>query len=290
MESGTLGRVTVLGCGVIGTSVALALRQSGVRVSLYDRDAGALSEAVDMGAGAPLADGDPRSDIVVIATPPSGVVAALRDAQARGLGVVYTDVASAKAQILADAESAGCDLTTFVPGHPMAGRELSGPAAARADLFTGRQWALCPTPATPPGQVAAVAELVALCGGAPLVLAPDVHDRVVAAASHAPHLVSSALAARFAGADETLLSLVGQGLRDVTRIATGAPDLWCDILEQNADPVAAVLEEVARDLAEAASALRGSGRVRTGVLTDLLTRGNRGRAHIVDAAPDRLAA
>ncbi|MET8339885.1 prephenate dehydrogenase [Streptosporangium canum] len=283
MNSTTVRRVTVLGTGVIGTSIALALRRAGIHVALSDQDIGSLATAECMGAGIALMPDDPPADLVVIATPPSTVVSVLRDAQARGLGAVYTDVASTKARISADAELAGCDLTSYVPGHPMAGRELSGPHAAHADLFAGRPWALCPHPATSPEAVRVVAEMVAVCGGAARILAPDAHDRVVAAVSHAPHLVSAALAARFAGADATTLSLVGRGLQDTTRIATGAPGLWCDILEQNAESVATVLDAVVRDLTEAASALRRSDRARSGALADLLTRGNRGREHIVAA-------
>ncbi|MFF5207179.1 prephenate dehydrogenase [Streptosporangium sp. NPDC000396] len=282
MNPTTLRRVAVLGTGVIGTSIALALRRADVHVGLYDLDTEVVAEAEAMGAGVALSPDDPPADVVVIATPPSTVVGVLRDAQECELGVVYTDVASTKARIFTDAELAGCDFTTYVPGHPMAGRELSGPRAARADLFTGRPWALCPHPETPPGPVRAVAELVELCGGEAKVIAPDAHDRVVAAVSHAPHLVSAALAARFATADDTMLSLVGKGLQDVTRIATGAPSLWCDILQQNADPVAAVLDAVVRDLTEVACALRNSDHAGSGPLADLLTRGNHGREHIVD--------
>ncbi|WP_248965398.1 prephenate dehydrogenase [Sphaerisporangium perillae] len=287
--SPAIRRVTVIGTGVIGTSIALGLRRAGVQVALADRDAGSLAQAERMGAGIALAAGGPPADVVVIATPPSTVVGVLRDAQARGLGAVYTDVASTKGRIFADAELAGCDFTTYVPGHPMAGRELSGPAAARPELFAGRPWALCPHPGTPGEAVRLVARLVELCGGEPKVLAPDAHDRVVAAVSHAPHLVSAALAARFAGADEAMLSLVGAGLRDTTRIATGAPGLWCDILQQNAESVATVLEAVVRDLTEAASALRSRDPDMPGVLADLLIRGNLGREHIVEAWPSRWA-
>ncbi len=279
-------RVTVLGTGLIGTSIALALRRAGIHVALSDRDPGAAAEAVRMGGGVALRPADPPADVVVIATPPSTVVSVLRDAQQRGLGAVYTDVASTKARIVADAERAGCDLGGYVPGHPIAGRELSGPLAARAELFTGRPWAVCPHSATSPAAVRAVIELVALCGAEHRMLAPDVHDRVVAVVSHAPHLISAALAARFAAADDMTLSLVGKGLQDTTRIATGAAGLWSDILEHNADSVAAVLEAVVRDLADAASALRGSARVGPDALADLLARGNRGRRHITGSLPD----
>jgi prephenate dehydrogenase len=274
-------RFTIIGCGLIGTSIGLALSRAGHRVALSDHDAGSVAEAVRMGAGRPLADGDQPADVVVIATPPSTVARVLRDAQDRGLGAVYTDVASAKARVLADAELAGCDFTTYVPGHPMAGREQSGPRAAHADLFAGRPWALCPHPGNPAEPVDAVTALVDDCGGVVTMLSAEAHDEVVAVVSHAPHLVSAALAARFARADETTLSLIGTGLHDATRIAGGGPGLWCDILEHNADSVATVLEAVVRDLTEAARALRSPDRRASGTLADLLTRGNRGRQHIV---------
>ncbi|MFC4533314.1 prephenate dehydrogenase [Sphaerisporangium dianthi] len=285
--SPAIRRVTVIGTGVIGTSIALGLRRAGVQVALSDRDAASLAQAVRMGAGVPLGPGTPPADVVVIATPPSTVVPVLRDAQARGLGAAYTDVASTKGGIAAEAALAGCDLSTYVPGHPMAGRELSGPAAAREELFAGRPWALCPHSETPGETVALVARLVEVCGGQVKVLAPGAHDRVVAAVSHAPHLVSAALAARFAGADEAALSLAGAGLQDTTRIANGDPDLWSDILRQNGEPVAAVLEAVARDLAEVAAALRAGDAAATGVLADLLVRGKAGRERIVEAGPSR---
>ncbi|GII88951.1 prephenate dehydrogenase [Sphaerisporangium siamense] len=281
MHPATLRRVTIMGSGLIGTSIGLALRRSGVLVALSDRDEDVVAKAEMMGAGVALTPGDPPADVVLIATPPSIVAKVLRDAQSRGLGAAYTDVASTKAGIVAEAERAGCDLSTYVPGHPMGGRELSGPFAARADLFAGRPWLLCPHPTTPPGPLALVAELATACGAAPEVIEARAHDQIVATVSHVPHLVSAALAARFCAADDTTLSLVGKGLQDTTRIATGDPGLWSDILAQNADAVAAVLDEVVGDLTEAVRALRGLEHGGHGRLSELLTRGNRGREHIV---------
>jgi prephenate dehydrogenase len=283
MRTTTIGRVSVLGSGLIGTSIALALRHAGVHVTLSDHDADVEAEAVRMGGGVALRPTDPPADVVVIATPPSTVVGVLRDAQRRALGAVYTDVASTKARIVADAERAGCDLGSYVPGHPMAGRELSGPRAARPDLFNGRPWVVCPHPATGSAAMHRVTELIEMCGAERRVLAPDVHDRMVATVSHAPHLIAAALAARFAAADDTMLALVGKGLWDTTRIATGAAGLWSDILEHNADSVAAVLEAVVHDLADVVSALRGSARVGHDALADLLIRGNRGRQQITES-------
>ncbi|MFB9252610.1 prephenate dehydrogenase [Sphaerisporangium melleum] len=285
-RSPKIRRVTVIGTGVIGTSIALGLRQAGVQVALTDRDEISLAQAVRMGAGVPLSPATPAADVVVVATPPSTIAAVLRDAQARGLGAAYTDVASTKAGVVAGAERAGCDFSTYVPGHPMAGRETSGPAAAQKELFAGRPWALCPRAGTPRETVALVTRLVEMCGARVNVLDPGQHDEVVAASSHAPHVVSAALAAHFAGAGAAMLSMVGPGLRDTTRIAAGDPGLWCDILRQNAEPVAAVLEAVARDLAEVAAALRDGGPAAAEVLAGLLTRGNLGRANIAGAGPD----
>jgi prephenate dehydrogenase len=280
MSLGTVRRVCVIGTGMIGTSVALALRRVNVDVALADLNAEAVAEAERMQAGHALGPGTPPADVVVIATPPSTVVDVLLDAQKRGLGGAYTDVASAKERICAEAEFAGCDMGVFVPGHPMAGRELSGAAAGRADLFTGRPWVLCPHAEAQTAPVRAVAELVKLCGAAPRFFTPDRHDRFVAAVSHVPHLVAAALAARFADADEILLSLAGRGLMDTTRIAAGSQDLWRDILEHNAGPVRAELESVAHELTAATATLRRS---EGSALEAFLARGNEGRVRIVRA-------
>ncbi|GAA1464231.1 prephenate dehydrogenase [Nocardiopsis exhalans] len=265
-----LRRVTVVGTGLIGTSIALALRARDVDVTLFDPDTASLRLACDLGAGRPLdetAESAP-ADIAVIAAPPAVVPAVLRQAQDRGLAQVYTDVASVKSSVLEGAEQLGCDMATFVPGHPMGGREKHGPGAARADLFLGRSWALCPTGKADPGSVAAVTELARLCGADPLVLEAQAHDRAVALVSHAPHVASSAVAARLVGGDETALTLAGQGVRDVTRIAGGDPSMWAEILTHNAGPVADVLREVAADLAATAEALHAQSAAASATASD----------------------
>ncbi|WP_421648058.1 prephenate dehydrogenase [Nocardiopsis alba] len=282
-----LRRVTVIGTGLIGTSIALALRAHNVDVALSDPDASSLRLACDLGAGRPLEENasSAPADLAVIAAPPAVVPAVLRDAQNRGLAQVYTDVASVKASVLREAERSGCDMATFVPGHPMGGREKHGPGAARADLFLGRSWALCPTGKADPGSVAAVIELARVCGADPLILDAEAHDRAVALVSHAPHVASSAVAARLSGGDETALTLAGQGVRDVTRIAGGDPAMWEEILSHNALPVAEVLAEVAEDLAATAEALRSLAGAAEGVdvlepVRDLLSRGRVGHGRI----------
>ena len=284
-EEGIPGRVIVVGAGLIGTSIALAVRERGAEVLLTDRDEAALRMAVELGAGEPLPDGSAEpaggpADLAVLAVPPAAVAVTLLDAQKRGLASVYTDVASVKALPLRQAAELGCDLSSFVAGHPLAGRERSGPAAARADLFLGRPWALCPTEEAAPEAVEAVTALARACGGEPVTVGAEEHDRAVALVSHAPHVVSAAVAARLTGADDVALGLAGQGVRDVTRIAAGDPRLWIGILTANAEPVADVLEAVATDLAVAASLLRDGSDGAARHVADLLLRGNAGRSRI----------
>lgn len=281
-ERRTARRIIVIGTGLIGTSLALALRAHGAEVLLADRDGSSLRMAVELGAGTPLPDEGIAvpADVAVLAVPPGAVAAVLLDAQKRGLAEVYTDVASVKSLPLHEAAQLGCDLTSYVAGHPLAGRERSGPAAARADLFLGRPWALCPTAESAPAAIETVTDLVRGCGGEPLLVDAAEHDRAVGLVSHAPHVVSAAMAARLADAEDVALGLAGQGVRDVTRIAAGDPALWTAILGANAGPVADVLEAVATDLAVAASLLRDGGDGAMLHIAELLRRGCGGRARI----------
>jgi prephenate dehydrogenase len=284
-QIGASRRVAVIGTGLIGTSVALALSERGDEVHLADRDPVSLRLAAELGAGEPLGErtGEPL-DVAVIAVPPAAVAATLLDAQKRDLARVYTDVASVKARPLREAAELGCDLTRYVAGHPLAGRERSGPAAARADLFLGRPWALCPTPETAEDAVAVVTALAGDCGAQTVVVGAEEHDRAVALVSHGPHVTAAAVAARLEAASGVALGLAGQGVRDVTRIAAGDPGLWIGILGSNAAPVADVIDAVAGDLATAAAALRaGDGTA----VTDLLTRGVSGRGRLPGKHGDR---
>jgi prephenate dehydrogenase len=272
-------RVTVIGTGLIGTSIALALREHGSSVWLADADPAAARLAADLGAGDLLPESPAdRFDVAVIAVPPAAVAAALAAAQARDLARCYTDVASVKQLPVAQARARGCDMTSYLPGHPLAGREKNGPAAARADLFLGRTWALCPEPDTSDVATALVTVLVRECGAVPVRTEAAAHDRWVGLISHAPHLVAAAMAASLEGAPPEALGLAGQGLRDVTRIAAGDTGLWTQILSANAGPVAEVLAAVAADLAEAARVLAGGEDLKP--VAALLDRGQAGVARI----------
>lgn len=269
-------KVLVIGTGLIGTSIGLALldpqRQAGgthnFEVLLTDADPSAARLAADMGAGSVLTPDAEKALLAVLAVPPEAVAATLADAQARDLAHFYTDVASVKQLPVAQARAAGCDMTTYVPGHPLAGREKHGPAAARADLFLGRTWALCPSPETHRFAMASAVALAEACGAVPVSPDPATHDRWVALTSHAPHVVAAAMAARLESAPSQALDLAGQGLRDMTRIAAGDTALWTQILAANAGPVAEVIDAVAADLAQAARLLSDGEAAKVAALLD----------------------
>ena len=165
-----------------------------------------------------LRDAKGIADVAVLAMPPAAVGRELAYAQECAVADVYTDVASVKVLPARQARDLGCDLESYVPGHPLAGREKQGPAAAQADLFLGRTWAICPLPETSGDAVDAVTGLAVACGADPVVTDPATHDRWVALVSHAPHLVAVAMAARLAPSSvpADALKLAGRGLRDVT--------------------------------------------------------------------------
>jgi prephenate dehydrogenase len=280
-------RVLVSGTGLIGTSIALALRETGIEVFLNDANPATAKLAADLGAGTvvpDLRDAKGIADVAVLAMPPAVVGSELARAQGCAVADVYTDVASVKVLPVRQARELGCDLSTYVPAHPLAGREKQGPAAAQADLFLGRTWAICPLPETVGGAVDAVTGLAKACGANPVVTDPETHDQWVALVSHAPHLVAVAMAARLAPSSvpAEALTLAGGGLRDVTRIAAGDSALWTQILAANAGPVAEVVAAIAADLADAArllADLSGSTGAADGV-TELLDRGCAGTARI----------
>ena len=171
----------------------------------------------------------------------------------------------------------GVDLTHYIGSHPLAGRERGGAIAARADIFVGRPWVVCRDEETSASDLALVEGLALDLGATPIEMTPEDHDRAVALVSHVPQLVASLLAGRFVDAPDGSLRLAGQGVRDTTRIAASAPELWVQILGANAAPVVDVLDALAADLPAVADALRapeapGARRA----VADTIRRGNDG--------------
>jgi prephenate dehydrogenase len=271
----------VVGTGLIGTSVALALRQHGVTVHLTDRDPTAARRAAQLGAGT-LDKPTAQVDLAVVAVSPSATAEVVSGLLAGNVAATVVDTAGVKDGVLRAVAAAVGPAPHFVGTHPMAGSERSGPGAARADLFTGRPWAVSSSGADE-RSLARVRRLLELCGAVAVEMEPAAHDAAVALVSHLPQVAASLVAARLAEGDEVALALTGQGLRDVTRVAASDPDLWVDILAANAEPVARILTELRQDVDAVVHALREVSDdpewARTS-LREVLLRGNAGRARL----------
>ncbi|MDX2025341.1 prephenate dehydrogenase [Microcella sp.] len=273
-------QVHIIGAGLLGTSIALALSEKGVDVTLADASPTAVRLAVDYGAGrAPRPDD--RPGLVVVAVPPDVTAATVAQALAEHPEAIVTDVASVKASVLAELHELGADVTRYLGSHPMAGRERGGPISARADLFLGRPWVLAGHDGISYRRAGAIEDLILDVGAVPIEMTVDEHDRSVAMISHVPQLLASAMAARLRTASNSAVGLAGQGVRDVTRIAASDPGLWVQILSANAEPVAEILRGVRDDVDALLTALAdpeapGSRRA----LADLIAAGNAGVARI----------
>ncbi|QEO13243.1 prephenate dehydrogenase [Agromyces intestinalis] len=247
VESRLTGPVRVVGVGLLGTSVALGLRQRGVDVILADASPTHVAIAVDLGAGRAAAPGD-APELIVVAVPPDVTAQVVASELAAFPDAIVTDVASVKAGILQELRDQGADVTRYLGSHPLAGRERGGPLAGRADLFQGRPWVVAAHDDISYRRASAVDDLILDLGGTLVEMTPEQHDRGVALISHVPQVVSSLMARRFIDAPSDALGLAGQGVRDVTRVAASDPDLWVQILGANAGSVRDILVAYRDDL------------------------------------------
>ncbi|MFD1719238.1 prephenate dehydrogenase [Georgenia deserti] len=283
----TVGPVKIVGTGLLGASLGLALSAAGIRVQLADSSPSALALARDLGAGTPACPGGPEPALVVVAAPPDVTAEVVREQLHAHPEAVVTDVASVKVPVVAEiVQKAGENAARYVGSHPMAGRERSGAAAAHGDLFAGRPWVIVPLESSRADAVLAVRQLAADVGGAPLTLGAAEHDDAVALVSHLPQLAASLVASRLRGAPESALGLAGQGLRDVTRIAASDPQLWATILVGNAGPVAHALREMRAEIDTVLEALERAAADgpdapgSTGPLAAVVAAGNSGVSRI----------
>ena len=258
-----LGKVVVIGVGLIGGSFALALKQAGAarQVVGMGRSQEALARALELGIVDSITDSAEEAmagaDLVLLAAPVAQTGPILA-----GLlpwlepGTVITDAGSTKSDVVAAARAAlGAKVKQFVPAHPIAGRESNGPDAAIPELYQGKKIVITPLPENAAGDVGLVAAAWRLCGAIIHTLTPQEHDRVFAAVSHLPHLLAFALVDDIANkphADQ-LFQYAASGFRDFTRIAGSSPEMWRDISLANRD---ALLTELDAYLAQL-TALRG---------------------------------
>lgn len=248
------GPVRVVGAGLLGTSLGLALRKLGVDVILDDTSRASQALAIDYGAGR-LPSMDDAPALIVVCVPPDHTAVVVARELQRFPNAVVTDVASVKLPVLDELLASGTDISNYVGSHPMAGRERGGAISGRADLFIGRPWVVVPHAGTKASATDAITDLSLDVGSVPVTMTAAEHDRAVAAVSHVPQVVSSLLAARLVDTEAPDISLAGQGLRDTTRIAASDPSLWVQILSLNADKIAPVLKDLAADLNRLIAAL-----------------------------------
>ena len=268
--------VRIVGAGLLGTSIGLALSKKGLDVVIEDSSPANRSLAIDYGAGRSASEGD-SPKLVVVCVPPDVTASVVAAELAAFPNAVVTDVASVKVSIQRQLEALGADQTRYVGSHPMAGRERGGAISGRADLFVGRPWVIAASDLTSSQAIALVQDLALDLEAAVISTTPSNHDRAVALVSHVPQLVSSLLAARLVEADLADVALAGQGLRDTTRIAASDPKLWLQILGANSDEVAGVLKAFAADLDLVVEALEDvSAQGSLSKLGRALEAGNRG--------------
>ncbi len=238
MEARSVG---IVGVGLIGGSIALAALRGGYRVYLYDRLATEKLVGSKFRPGLVMDDLEEltsRSRLIILATPIAALarIGAVLGELVRP-GQVVSDVASVKAPVTKALMKALRNRCDYVPAHPMAGSEKSGAEAARADLFAGAVTLVCPEFAGDTASVQLVKSFWEELGTRVVFASVSGHDQMVAAMSHLPHLIAALLVRHVATTNSAALELCGPGFRDSTRIASGAPGLWADILLSNSEVV-----------------------------------------------------
>jgi len=239
-------RAVVVGTGLIGGSVGLALRAQGWHVTGRDLDPARSARALALSTLDAVGH-DAEAEITFVCTPVSSIAAEAR--AALGGGGVVTDVGGVKAPVVA-----AVDHPRYVGGHPMAGSEQDGVDGADAGLFDGATWVLTPTVDTDPDAYALVQSIVSSLGADVVALAPERHDELVATVSHVPHLAAATLMVLAAdGASNEhapVLRLAAGGFRDMTRVAAGHPGIWPDICAENCEAIVGALDRLLVALAD----------------------------------------
>lgn len=266
-----LSHIRIVGSGLIGSSIALALAARSVAVTMVDIDEKAQALAQDLvGRSASNA----AFDLTIIASPLSSVSQVIKTDIEQGLNYRYIDISSVKVKPVLEVLSLGFDISHFLPSHPMAGREVGGAESARGDLFQGRPWIIDST-GVDKNLLEMGRELIEICGGHVIDMPAAEHDKAVALVSHLPQLMSSALAAALEGAPAQWLDLAGSGLRDTTRIAASNAGLWREIISTNSIALTPLLEKVIGELIEVRDSLNDPAKVE-----EFIKGGNRGRSMI----------
>lgn len=263
----------IVGAGLIGTSIGLCLKVAGVNVEMVDIDPNTAKLAQDLVKSTTLSE----PDLIIVAVPigvnQSEVVKQLNDNQSS----IVCDLASVKSDLLLKVAQLSANAANFVSLHPMAGREMSGAQSARADLFTGRAWIAINSDHSSKKAKEIAQELIEICGGSSYWMSSAEHDEVVAKISHAPQILSTALAGSLHNISEEKLNLSGQGLRDLTRLADADSKLWSQILLENREKLNPVILDLLAQLEKVQESLNENSAEK---MTDFLVKGRDGRRKI----------
>ena len=271
--------IKIVGTGLLGTSLGLALARQSVIATLADQSKANLRLAVEYGAGVEVG---PEPDLVIVCVPPDLTSDLVIEQLQKHPMAIVTDVASVKSRVAQEvAQALPAQAHRYIGSHPMAGREKGGPKAARADLFYARPWIITPSSHSTQEAIDLVRDVALRLGALPVELSPTEHDEAVALVSHLPQLVASLLANRLNLGSVEQLSLAGQGLRDTARIAASDSELWVQIISQNAaaiTPLVSLLRADLEELAESVANIEHSGNLAR--IHSLLQGGNSGVARI----------
>ena len=266
----TLSHVRIVGSGLIGTSIGLALALKGVGVSMQDLDPRAQGLAEDL-IKSPSSE---EVDLVIFATPIGALASVINGEYLTNPKAAFIDIGSVKSKVKVEVSTSTLPINRFLPTHPMAGREVGGAESARADLFQGRPW-IIDSHGVDGDVVEKATALIELLGGHAIDLDSAEHDKAVALVSHLPQLIASLLAKQLHGGEERWLDLAGAGLRDTTRIAGSDSKLWREIITANSQAITPLLLSLQNDLAELIDSLDNEDSV-----ARLISDGQSGRARI----------
>jgi prephenate dehydrogenase len=236
--------VRIVGAGLIGTSIGLALAAKNIAVEMIDVDSRNQALAQDLTGGVSIAD----PELIILATPLRALSQVINEQYELNPNSTFMDVCSVKVEPLQKVQASKLPLRQFVGTHPMAGREVGGAESARADLFLSRSWIITPDAQSDSEAVAKVKSLIQLLGATGVELDAVSHDAAVAKVSHLPQITATLLAGSLHGVAPEWLDLAGAGLRDTTRIAASDENLWKEIISSNSQEIKAVLTNLHKEL------------------------------------------
>ncbi|MBZ9851087.1 prephenate/arogenate dehydrogenase family protein [Mesorhizobium sp. CA14] len=287
-------KIALVGIGLIGSSLARVVRREGLarRIAIATRSQSTLKRAEELGLGdsysTDACEAVRDADLVIVSVPvgSSGEVAA-EIAPALKKGAILTDVGSTKASVIAQIEPHVPEGVHFIPGHPLAGTEKSGPDAGFADLFENRWCIFTPLPGSDPAALETLSEFWRRCGSNIDTMDPQHHDMTLAIVSHLPHIIAYNIVGTADDLEAVTKSEVikysASGFRDFTRLAASDPTMWRDVCLHNKDAILEMLARFSEDLASLQRAIRwGDGEK----LFDLFTRTRAIRRSIIEAGQD----